>query len=56
MKLYFKMNLFTSLLYFQTQPKKIIYSHNLKCLASDKLKTTSFTNTERVNFKLCENI
>ena len=48
MKLYFKMNLFTSLSYFQTQPKKIIYSQSLKCLTSDKLKTTSFTNTEGV--------
>ena len=33
---------------FKLNLKKIIYRHSLKCLASDKLKTTSFTNTERV--------
>ena len=39
------MNILTSLLYFQTQPKRI-YLQSLKCLTSDKLKTTSFINTE----------
>ena len=42
------MNLFTSLSYFQTQCKKIIYSQSLKYLTSDKLKTTFFINTEGV--------
>jgi len=33
---------------FKLSPKKNIYSQSLKCLTSDKLKTTSFTNMEGV--------
>ena len=39
---------------FKLNPNKVIYSQSLKCLTSNKLKTTSFTNTEGVLISILE--